>query len=103
MENYDKILQNLDNQSMTNILQEVIEEYKKEPLLDWQGNEIDEFDLVYIVKYKKDLATIVPTRVYVDEFLNTYYATDDNLVDLLNEHERLLYWSMEITNGKDLM
>lgn len=101
-DNYDSVLQDTESHVMPNI-NERTKEDAKPILLDWQDNPIKNDEIVYQVKYKKNIGTQISGNVMVDDFLNTYLATDETLLDLLNEKDRSLYWGMEIFRREDLM
>lgn len=104
MFDYDKALQDETSHVLPNIHEHVgLDDYGEEALLDWQGKRIDPEDTVFIVKFKKNIGTLIPHTLTSDEFLTTELACEDNLIELLNEKDKDLYWGMEITTGKGLM
>ena len=101
--NFDKVIADETNHLLPNINQHLDkDEYGEEALLDWQGKRIDKEDRVFVIRFKKTIGTIVPHTYASDDFFNTYLACDDNLIDLLDEIDTDLYWSMDITTGEEL-
>ena len=100
---FDKALQDETNQILPNIHEHIgKDEYGDDVLLDWKKMRIDPEDRVFILKYKKSIHDIITQSLTDEDYFNTYLACEDNLLELINEKEKDLYWSMEITIGRIL-